>query len=205
MNIGSVSPFLNTRNSFSQQRTSEKGLLTSNMPAETKVTISQMARDANSHQDQIIEKELTRIKVLEPSKRTDQEKEFLIKNDEKLVKITEKLKNGMSLTAEETEYEETLRGYVPTMKNLTSHEKSPYNELIAKDNTTAAGAVKFIGLRRAAEGHAAGGQNGTTFDAINTRITPENIKNFFTQAISDPTGDIQKSFQALSEYLVMAH
>lgn len=205
MNI--KSPSLNfipqTRNSFAPQKNSEKSSPANNKTQDqTKITISQAARDAlTSPQNQMVEEELTRIKALEPQRRTDQEKEFLVKNDEKLVGITEKLKKGISLSADETEYEETLRGYVPTMKNLTNHEKSLYDELIDKGNTSAAGAVKFIGLRRAVEGHAAGGSHGTTFDAISTAITPENIKNLFTQAISDPTGDIQKSFQALSEYL----
>lgn len=195
--------------SFAQgsvQRQTAKQMASANIvSSETKVTISQYGLDASAsaQNDTWIKSELARIKSLPPEAgyRTEHDMDFLAAHDEKFAEIQNKILKRINLTAAETDYEERMKGFVNTMKYLSDDAKALYDELVARGNTDAAGGVKFIGFRRATEGHSAGGPNGMTFDAINTEITPQNIRNLFSHGMANPPEEILRSLEALTQYL----
>lgn len=172
----------------------------------TRITISQAARDAltssqntsASESGNAIEARLAKIKATEGMSRTVEDMDFLLANDKKLAEI--EAKGDANRTAADIDYVQKARGFVNTMKNLSDDEKALYDELVAKGNTAAAGAISAIAFIREM-GHTAGGQNGTTYDPINSKITVEDILKLFRHSIVDPTGETESRFQALVQYL----
>ena len=210
-NSVSLSTFASTKN-LSAQRQSTEQQTSSSFSAylvsdETKITISQAAQDAlDSAKNTSVESRLAKIKLIGVQSRTSEDSDFLFTNDEKLAEITAK-ENRIDdryegLTAAEREYMLEARSDINAFKYLSNDEKGLYDELVAKGNIAAANGVVLIGFIRATGGHtAADGPNGSTYDAINTEITAANILNLFSHSIIDPSGETQKQFQALAQYL----
>lgn len=171
-----------------------------------KITISQEARDALASaknaaapaEQRAIEARLARIKSSDALSRSEEDRKFVLDNDKRLAEIT--AKGDGKLTADELDYVQKAGGFVNTMKNLSSAEKALYDELVAKGETEAAGAISSIALIREM-GHTAGGANGTTYDPLETKITAENILKFFRHSIVDASGKADSQFQALTDYL----
>ena len=172
----------------------------------SKITISQEARDAlasaqnaaASPEQKAIDARLAKIKASDALSRSDEDSKFVLDNDKRLAEINAK---GMDkLTADELDYVQKAGGFVNTMKNLSSAEKALYDELVAKGDTEAAGAISSIALIREM-GHMAGGANGTTYDPRETKISAENILKFFRHSIVDSSGKSASQFQALTDYL----
>lgn len=209
-NSVSLSTFASTKN-LSAQRQSTEQQTSSSFSAylvsdETKITISQAAQDAlDSAKNTSVESRLAKIKLIDAQSRTSEDWNFLFANDEKLAEITAKANRiddrYEGLTAAEFEYSLVARGAINTFKYLSNDEKDLYDELVAKGNMAAANGVGQIAFMRATGGHTAGGQNGSTYDPINTEITAVNILNLFSRSIIDPSGETQKQFQALAQYL----
>lgn len=172
----------------------------------SKITISQEARDALASAQnaavpagqKAIEARLARIKSSDALSRSEEDRKFVLDNDQRLAEIT--AKDMGKLTADELDYLQKAGGFVNTMKNLSSAEKALYDELVAKGENEAAAAISSIALIREM-GHTAGGANGTTYDPLETKITGENILKFFRHSIVDASGKADSQFQALTEYL----
>lgn len=189
---------------FSSSRQSAVGQTgASTAPDNTRVTISQAAREAltaaqAAEPKNEIEARLAKIKATSAMERTADDTNFLWENDKRLAEIG--AKDFASRTADEIDYMQKAGGFVNTMQNLSAEEKALYDELVAKGEMEAAGAITAIALIRNM-GHTAGGVEGTTYDPINTTITAENILKFFKHSIVDPTGKSNAQFQALIRYL----
>jgi hypothetical protein len=133
--------------------------------------------------------------------RNQEEWDYLFANDTELVRITAKgNQDPGSLTSAELEYEQVARGCIDTMANLSPAENALYDKAAASGDRQAAAGIGQIAFIRTM-GHTAGGANGTTYDPVNTEITPENIEKYFSHSIVDPSGKAQARCQALAEYL----
>lgn len=150
---------------------------------------------------------LAEIKSKGPVNRSAEDTEYLWKNDPGLAAYQEKQKANpnYSPTAAELDYMQKAVGFVNTMASLSEEEKAMYDKAVASGNKEAAAGIGQIAFIRATMGHMAGGAPGTTYDAINTAITPENIKHYFSYTIVDPTGKAQSQFQALINFLQDPH
>ena len=138
--------------------------------------------------------------------RSAEDTEYLWKNEPGLAAIQEKQKANpnYSPTAAELDHMQKATGFVNTMANLSPAEKDLYDKAIASGNQEAAAGIGQIALIRMM-GHMAGGAPGTTYDPLNTAITPENIKRYFSYSIVDPSGKAQEQFQALIQFLQNTH
>lgn len=175
------------------------------------VAISQAARDAlaatqnsassaNSSAANSVDAKLAEIKSKDALSRTASDTAYLWANDKKLAEIAAKGNSCDNLTSSELDYMQKAGGVVNTMANLSPAEKDLYDKAVASGNKDAAAGISQIALTRMM-GHTAGGANGTSYDPINTAITPENIKNYFSYSIVDPSGKAQAQFQALIQFL----
>ena len=198
----SFAAFAATHN-FSSPRQSAVGQSASTTPDGTRVSISQAAREvlaaAQAAEPQnAIDARLAKIKATSAMERTADDAKFLLENDKRLAEIV--AKGEGKRTADEIDYMQKAGGFVNTMQNLSAEEKALHDELVAKGETEAAGAITSIAFIRLM-GHTAGGPEGTSYDPINTKITAENILKFFKHSIVDPTGKSDGQFQALVRYL----
>jgi len=170
------------------------------------VTISPAARDAllastvataaNSTDARLAE-----IKAKDAMSRSAEDMDYLYAHDPKLAAISDKLsKNPGSLTSAELDYQQKTLGFVNTMAYLSPTEKGLYDKAVASGNLQAAAGINQIAFIRTM-GHMAGGADGTTYDPVNTEITPENIEKYFSHSIVDPSGKAETQFQALIQYL----
>lgn len=198
--------YATAHNFFPQRQPAVGQAGASTAPDNTRVTISQAAREvlaaaqvATAAEPQnAIEARLAKIKATSAMERTADDTNFLWENDKRLAEIG--AKDFASRTADEIDYMQKAGGFVNSMQNLSAEEKALYDELVAKGEMEAAGAITAIALIRTM-GHTAGGVEGTTYDPINTTITAENILKFFKHSIVDPTGKSDAQFQALVKYL----
>ena len=138
--------------------------------------------------------------------RSAEDTDYLWKNDPGLAALHAKMQANpnYSPTAEELDHEQKATGFVNTMANLSPAEKDLYDKAIASGNKDAAAGISQIAFIRMM-GHTAGSAPGTTYDPLNTAITPENIKNYFSYSIVDPSGKAQAQFQALIQFLQNTH
>lgn len=153
------------------------------LPASDTVIISQAARDANS--------------TLAANASTSTANT----TDTKLAEI--KAKVPSTLTAEEVDYMQKAgkaEGAGNSFALLSTEEKELYNKAVASGNTQAAAGISIIAFERTL-GHSAGGAPGTTYDPLNTAITADNVKNYFSYSVIDPSGKMQSQFQALIQFL----
>jgi hypothetical protein len=172
------------------------------------VRISQTAREAlaassssiGTNSDKSVEARLAEIRAKGPVNRSQEDHDFLFANDKRLAEITAQGKTYDKLTAEELDYMQKATGMVNTMANLSSGEKALYDKAVASGNTEAAGGIGLIALVRMM-GHTAGGDNGETYDPLNTEITAANIEKYFSHSIVDSDGTVKSKFQALIQYL----
>jgi hypothetical protein len=176
-------------------------------------TISQAARDAlaaafnsapsaNSSTTHSVNARLAEIQSKGPINRTAEENDYLWTNDPGLaaIKAKSEANPNYSFTAAELDHAQKTTGLVNTMANLSLAEKDLYDKAVASGNKEAAAGIGEIGLIRMM-GHMAGGASGTTYDPINTAITPENIVKYFMNTSQDPSGRVQSQFQALINFL----
>jgi len=176
-------------------------------------TISQAARNAlaasnassssssaAANTDKLVEARLAEIKAKGPVNRSQEDHDFLFANDKRLAEITVQGKSSDKLTADELDYMQKATGFVNTFANLSPAEKALYDKAVASGNTEAAAGISQIAFVRMM-GHTAGGANGSTYDPLNTEITPANIEKYFSHSIVDPTGKAQSQFQALIQFL----
>jgi len=145
-----------------------------------------------------VDAKLAEIKSKDAVSRTDADREYLLANDKKLAEISKK--NPDLITSSELDYIQKAGGFVNTMAELSPAEKALYDKAVASGNTQAAAGLAQIALIRNG-GHMAGGENGTTYDPINTPITAANIEKYFSHSIIDPSGDAGAKFQALIQFL----
>lgn len=151
--------------------------------------------------DKSVEARLAEIRARGPVNRSQEDHDFLFANDKKLAEITAQGKPSDKLTAEELDYMQKAVGFVNTMANLSPAEKALYDKAVASGNTEAAAGISQIAFIRTM-GHTAGGAEGTTYDPLNTEITPANVEKYFSYSIIDPTGNAQSRFRALIQYLL---
>lgn len=162
-----------------------------------KVTISAAAQEQQSSEAQIAAR-LTKIKSTPAEARSDEDWRYLFANDKKLAEI--EAKGDCGQTADEVDYMQKARGFVNTMRNLDCNEKALYDELVSKGNHAAAAGVAEIAFIREL-GDSASGLNGASYNPLTTKITAENILQFFRHSVVDPSGEVEKNFQALLTYL----
>jgi hypothetical protein len=155
---------------------------------------------ANSSATNPADAKLAEIKSKNAVNRTAADTAYLWANDKKLAEIAAQGKSPDKLTAEELDYMQKATGFVNTMANLSPAEKKLYDKATANGNPDAASGLGLIALTRIS-GHAAGGREGSTYDPINTEITADNVRNYFSYSIVDPTGKVKSQFDALIRFL----
>ncbi|MDO9265598.1 MAG: hypothetical protein Q7U00_00805 [Sulfurimonas sp.] len=179
--------------------------ISSNSSYNDKVTISDAAKaimaESQAKADaQEIQKRLDAIKAKPAVQRSSDEVDFVSKNDKRLAQISSK--DPKTITAEELDYQQKTGGFVNTMATLSATEKALYNELVAKGDYEAATGMNLIALSRTGmEGQEVQLPNGQSFDPMNTEITAGNIRKFFQYIFVDPTGEMNRRFEALATYL----
>lgn len=171
------------------------------------VTISQAARDAlaasaasTSNPSRETDAKLATIKAKDPMSRTPEDVAYMQANDPKLAAHLYKNNHNIPLTAEEIDYDQKTMGFVNSFALLSDSEKALYDKAVASGNPEAAAAISMIALTRTM-GHTAGGKDGATYDPINTAITADNVRHYFSYSIVDPTGKAQSQFDALVRFL----
>lgn len=175
----------------------------------TSVSISQAGQEAlaaSASTSAAADARLAEIQRKDVVSRTAEDVAYLWKNDPGLAALQAKREAdpNYSPTAAELDHMQKAGGFVNTMANLSPAEKDLYDKAIASGNKEAAAGISQIAMIRMM-GHTAGGANGTTYDPINTAITPENIKHYFSHTIVDPSGKAQAQFQALINFLQDPH
>ena len=160
------------------------------------------APSANSSATNSVDAKLAEIQRKDAFTRTAEDMNYLWANDPGLAALQAKRQANpnYSPTAAEIDHEQKAIGFVNTMANLSPAEKDLYDKAVASGNKEAAAGISQIAFIRTM-GLTAGGAPGTTYDPINTTITPENIKNYFSYSIVDPSGKAQAQFQALIQFL----
>jgi hypothetical protein len=103
-------------------------------------------------------------------------------------------------TAEEVDQLQRANGLVNTMALLSPSEKQLYNELVAKGDTEAVKGMNLLALSRVGGGEVTL-PNGKAFNPSATEITPENIRNLFSQVFISADKDIDHAFNALARAL----
>lgn len=215
ISISAVQQSLYTPTSGGGKTQAEKGWLTSgaasgnSIASSTYASISQAGKAALANSQSSIasvEARLAEIQRKGPVNRSAEDADYLWKNDPGLAALQEKRKAdpNYSPTAAELDHMQKAGGFVNTMANLSPAEKDLYDKAIASGNQEAAAGISQIALIRMM-GHTAGGVSGTTYDPLNTAITPENIKNYFSYSIVDPSGKAQAQFHALIQFLQSNH
>lgn len=166
------------------------------------VTISKAAQDAlaSSNASNEIDAQLAAIKAKDPMSRTADDVAFMQANDPKLAANLYKNNHNIPLTAEEIDYDQKTMGFVNSFALLSDSEKALYDKAVASGNPEAAAAISMIALTRTM-GHTAGGKDGATYDPIDTEITADNVRRYFSYSIVDPTGKAQSQFDALVRFL----
>lgn len=166
--------------------------------ATDRVSISDEAKAMAKEQE--IQNRLNVIKGKSAVERTPEEVEFVNNNDKQLAYINSK--DPQTLSAEELDYQQKAGGLVNTMATLSASEKALYNEIVAKGDYEAAAGMHLIALSRTGmEGQEVLLSSGESFDPTNTEITAENIRKFFQYMFVDPTGEMNRRFEALATYL----
>ena len=188
-----------------------------NMPTATasladKVSISAAARaqleagqktTANAE----VQKRIAEIKSRPNVERSPADFEYLEKHDQRYGELLEKIKtNGMNgweaLTADELDYMQKASGMVNTMAYLSSGEKALFDEMVAQGNREAATGLLLVGMSRIGmEGQQVTLPNGQSFDPTSTEVTAANIRNLFKYMFVDPSGNTDRSFEALASFL----
>ena len=160
------------------------------------------ASSANSSATASVDARLAEIQRKDMITRTAEDMDYLWANDPGLAALHTKMQANpnYSPTAAEIDHEQKAIGFVNTMSNLSPAEKDLYDKAVASGNKDAAAGIGQIAFIRTL-GHTAGGAPGTTYDPINTAITSENIRNYFSYSIVDPSGKAQSQFQALIQFL----
>lgn len=185
-----------TKQLFSEEKNTVVSSI-SNYPTD-KVTISDEAKALA--QEQEIQSRLEEIKNKPNVMRTKEETEFINSHDKQLSRI--RTKDPQTLTAEELDYQQKAGGFVNTMATLTANEKALYNELVAKGDYEAVAGMNLIALSRTGmENQEVQLPNGKSFNPTNTEITAANIRHFFQYMFVDPTGEMNRRFEALASYL----
>lgn len=165
---------------------------------ETKLSISDEAKALGMASSEEIQAKLAAIKAKPGAARGEGDTEFLLAHDLQFAEIAKK--PDAARTAEEHDYMQKAGGFVNTMANLSPDEKKLYNELVAQGNTEAVRGMNLLALSRMGGGEVTL-PNGKTFDPQKTEITPENIRNFFSQMFSGNDDSDARSFEALASYL----
>jgi hypothetical protein len=166
--------------------------------SETKLTISDQAKAMAASDSQGVQAKLDAIKAKPAVERTSDDTDFLLKNDSRFAQIA--AKGEKARTAEDIDYMQKAGGLVNTMANLSPSEKKLYDQLVAQGNTDAVRGMNLIALSRMGSGNVTL-PNGQTFDPNKTEITPQNIRNLFSQMFVSTDGQNARSFDALASYL----
>lgn len=171
------------------------------------VTISKAAQDAltaaaanTSSPSGETDPQLAAIKAKDPMSRTPDEVAYMQANDPKLAANLYKMNHNIPLTSAEIDYDQKTMGFVNSFALLSDSEKALYDKAVASGNPDAAAGISVIAFTRTL-GHSAGGREGTTYDPINTEITADNVRHYFSYSIVDPTGKAKSQFDALIRFL----
>lgn len=164
----------------------------------TRLTISDQAQGLVAANKEDIQAKIDAIKTKSAVERTRSDTAFLLENDSRFAQIAA---NGeKSRTAEDLDYMQKAGGLVNTMANLSPSEKRLYNKLVAEGNTDAVNGMNLIALSRMGSGSVTL-PNGHTFDPKKTEVTPQNIRNLFSQMFVSNDDHDARSFNALAYYL----
>jgi hypothetical protein len=166
--------------------------------SEQQVSFSNAAMALLDAEFKEVQEKLGEIKARPAVQRTENDSEFLRKNDSRLAQIT--AKGARLQTAEDLDYLQKAGGFVNTMANLSQGEKNLYDKLVAEGNNDAASALGLIALSRQGIGDVAL-PNGRSFDPKQTEITSKNIRELFSQMFIGTDGQNSQMFSALTEYL----
>ena len=164
----------------------------------TQVSLSDEALALGSTNAEDIQARLKTIKSTPRPEWTQADRDYLQVHDSRYAGILEKPFNAR--TAEDVDYLQKDGGSVNTMAKLSPKEKALYNELVAQGNLEAVRGMNLLALSRTGEGEVTLA-NGRSFDPNQTEITPENIRNLFSQMFSGDDDSDARSFEALASYL----
>lgn len=119
--------------------------------------------------------------------------EHLMATDERFAALM----NKNDRTSLELGYMASVTGLPHALSHLSPKEVAMHDELIEKGNQNAA-----LGLQ-----HISGIRSGIilgpslSYDPSGKEITPDNIRDYFSQSITDKSGVTQRHFEALASYL----
>jgi hypothetical protein len=164
----------------------------------TKLSISDQAKVMAASDSQGVQAKLDAIKAKPAVERRSDDTDFLLKNDSRFAQIA--AKGQKTQTAEDLDYMQKAGGFVNTMANLSPSEKKLYGQLVADGNTDAVNGMNLVALSRMGSGNVTL-PSGQTFNPGKTEITPQNIRNLFSQMFVSTDDQNARSFDALASYL----
>lgn len=101
--------------------------------------------------------------------------------------------------SEELDQIQKSGGFVNTIAELSSKEKTLYDELISKGESEAAQGLLLIGMSRIGmKGQQIHLPNGDIFDPTNTEVTAKNVRNLYKYAFFSNDGHTDRVFDALA-------
>lgn len=168
---------------------------------------TKLATTQSTTADAEVQQRIAEIKSRPAVARSSADFEYLEKHDQRYGELLEKIKahgmNGLeSLTADELDYMQKAGGMVNTVAYLSSGERALFDEMIAQGNHEAANGMLLVGMSRIGmSGQQISLPNGQSFDPTATEITAANIRNLFKYLFVDPSGNTDRTFEALASYL----
>lgn len=132
--------------------------------------------------------------------RSSEDSAFMLEHDTRLKEIV--AKDSRTLTSDELDYLQKATGFVNTMAELTTQEKALYDELVTAGNWPAVAGLHAVALARSGlSGQQVTLPDGRSFDPRTTQITPQSLRELFSQMFVDTSGQMQRQLEALAQAL----
>ncbi len=169
-----------------------------NTVSDTKLTLSDRAQSLAGLTADDVQAKLDAIKAKPATQRSEEDGEFLRTHDERLSQLT--APGAKAWSADDLDYVQKAAGMVNTMSKLSPSEKQLYDDLVSQGKTDAANGLALVALSRMGNEQVNLG-NGQTFDPNTTAVTPDNIRQLFSQMFVDSDGSSGRAFDALASAL----
>lgn len=143
---------------------------------------------------------LAEIKKRPAVERSPADYDYLRAHDQRFVELGER--DPKTWTADEVDYMQKAGGFVNTMAKLSPKEKAMYDQLVAEGNHEAAAGLNLVAMARMLpDDQEVTLPDGKVFNPNRTEVTADNIRKLFRQMFVDPSGQTDRSFEALASWL----
>lgn len=172
--------------------------------ASSEVSISTTARallaSEQTSANAEVAQRLAEIKKRPGVERSPADYDYLRAHDQRFVELGER--DPKTWTADEVDYMQQAGGFVNTMAKLSPKEKAMYDQLVAEGNWQAAEGLNLVAMARMGpDDQEVTLPDGKVFNPNRTEVMADNIRKLFRQMFVDPSGQTDRSFEALASWL----